>query len=568
MNNYFQKHPYPILFVLVTMVNLIGIVFVPLMDVDATQYASISMEMLQNGSWLQVMHHGHDYLDKPPLLFWLGALSYKLFGLHAWAYRLPSFLISLLGVYSTYRLSKLFYSETISKHAALILYSCQALFLMHHDVRTDTILTGFIVFSTWHLMAYLRSNSWLNWLGAFTGIALGMLEKGPLGIVVPVAAVGTHILISRDWKNLFRWQWLPGIIWVGLLLTPMCIGLYEQFDLQPEKSVNGRQGVSGLRFFFWEQSFGRITGENVWKDDSTPLFFTHSFIWSFLPWSILAVVAFFQKLKELVKLRFHSTSREFLSLGGFLIPFAALSFSHYKLPHYVFVTYPFAAIFTALWLEELFNKASRQTGIWYTVQTTVALLLIILSSILNAWSFPFFTEWQVMLPLFVLLLLMLGLLKNSGYERLLRLISYSTLSAVYLNLLLNSNFYPRVLEFQSGTQVAKFLEGTQLRQGTCFTLKGASFALDACSRQIWMDGSPEIFNEVLKQKGELWIYTDEEGYAVLKTMFPGAVVEDFKHYHPTELSFEFLNPKTRFSVLKTRYLFHVTLQQGTSGITE
>jgi 4-amino-4-deoxy-L-arabinose transferase-like glycosyltransferase len=45
--------------------------FLDVMDVDAAQYASIALEMTQNGSWLQVMHRGTDYLDKPPLLFWL-----------------------------------------------------------------------------------------------------------------------------------------------------------------------------------------------------------------------------------------------------------------------------------------------------------------------------------------------------------------------------------------------------------------------------------------------------------------------------------------------------------------
>ncbi|MEO0008670.1 MAG: hypothetical protein RJA20_2866, partial [Bacteroidota bacterium] len=47
--------------------------FLDIMDVDAAQYASIALEMTQNGSWLQVMHRGADYLDKPPLLFWLSA---------------------------------------------------------------------------------------------------------------------------------------------------------------------------------------------------------------------------------------------------------------------------------------------------------------------------------------------------------------------------------------------------------------------------------------------------------------------------------------------------------------
>ena len=78
--------------------------FLDAMDVDASQYASISMEMLQNGSWLQVKHHGGDYLDKPPLLFWMSAASFGLFGLSNWAYKLPSLFVALAGVYAVYRL--------------------------------------------------------------------------------------------------------------------------------------------------------------------------------------------------------------------------------------------------------------------------------------------------------------------------------------------------------------------------------------------------------------------------------------------------------------------------------
>lgn len=51
-------------------------------DVDAAQYAAISMEMVQTGSYLQVFERGHDYFDKPPLLFWVNAGSFVLFGLN------------------------------------------------------------------------------------------------------------------------------------------------------------------------------------------------------------------------------------------------------------------------------------------------------------------------------------------------------------------------------------------------------------------------------------------------------------------------------------------------------
>ena len=69
---------------------------IPLMDIDASQYASISREMLERNSFLQVFDLGKDYLDKPPMLFWLSALSMKIFGVYDWAYRIPSLIF--LGI--------------------------------------------------------------------------------------------------------------------------------------------------------------------------------------------------------------------------------------------------------------------------------------------------------------------------------------------------------------------------------------------------------------------------------------------------------------------------------------
>ncbi len=46
------------------------------------------MEMVQSGSYLEVMERGKDYLDKPPFLFWVSSLSYRLFGFTNFAYKL------------------------------------------------------------------------------------------------------------------------------------------------------------------------------------------------------------------------------------------------------------------------------------------------------------------------------------------------------------------------------------------------------------------------------------------------------------------------------------------------
>ncbi|HVZ26531.1 MAG TPA: hypothetical protein VG842_10770, partial [Sediminibacterium sp.] len=66
---------------------LLGMFLIPLMDIDAAQYASISREMLENHHYLWLFDLGKDYLDKPPMLFWLSSQSMRILGVHDWAYR-------------------------------------------------------------------------------------------------------------------------------------------------------------------------------------------------------------------------------------------------------------------------------------------------------------------------------------------------------------------------------------------------------------------------------------------------------------------------------------------------
>ena len=156
-----------------------------IMDVDAAQYASMSREMLRSGNYLHVYDTSIEYLDKPPFLFWISALSMKIFGINNFAYRLPSFLFALLSVLSTYKLAKLFYDKKTALLAALILATSQGFFLMNHDVRTDTILMGCVVFSVWQLAAWYQSNKILHFILGSIGIGIGMMTKGPIALLVP-----------------------------------------------------------------------------------------------------------------------------------------------------------------------------------------------------------------------------------------------------------------------------------------------------------------------------------------------------------------------------------------------
>lgn len=156
------------------------------MEVDSVQYANISREMLQNKSFLQIFDQGRDYLDKPPMLFWLSAISMYLLGMNDFAFRLPSILLAILAIYGTYKFTLIYYRNEIAGLAALILASTQAMFLITHDVRTDTMLMAWVILSIWQFANWLNNRKWSSLIIAFTAVAFGMMTKGPIALMVPV----------------------------------------------------------------------------------------------------------------------------------------------------------------------------------------------------------------------------------------------------------------------------------------------------------------------------------------------------------------------------------------------
>lgn len=530
---------------------------IDVMEVDAAQYASISMEMLQSGNWLQVQHRGADYLDKPPLLFWLSALSFAAFGLHNWAYKLPSVLAALLGVWSVYRFTRLYYPEAAARRAAFILATSLGLLLISNDVRTDTLLLGFSACAVWQLAEYLERGRWFHWLLGFGAIGLAMLAKGPIGLVAPAFAVGGHLLLRGQWRQLLRWEWLAGLLVVAVVLAPMCWGLWQQFDLHPEKWVNGRQGVSGLRFFFWEQSFGRITGENVWKNDASVFFFLHVYLWAFLPWSLLLPWALVRVGGAMWRRRPSVEGAlwpEYYSLAGFVLTFIALSLSRYKLPHYIFITLPWASVLVAAALEHGVGVLPR----WLLGIGVVAGLL--LSWVIVLWVFPT-ASLVVWLPLGLGTLVWLW-----AFGRSVRTMAAKSLTilgvgaAVLLGFVLNVHFYPRLLPYQYSRRGVEVARSAGLPADALYFFRMNHHSLDFYNGHILPrhDDPADLLALAAQRRSPIGIFTTPEGKAALEQA--GAPIEEkveLKHFHVAMLHARFLNPATRPESLQTLYFLKV-----------
>ncbi len=326
----------------------------------------------------------------------------------------------------------------------------------------------------------------------------------------------------------------------------MIWGLYEQY------------GWDGVKFYFWTQSFGRITGESVWEDSSGYFYFAHTFLWVFLPWMIIAIYGIVMRIKETFSNRGNSKSVEVLSLGGFLLPFIALSFSHFKLPHYIFVGFPFVAIITAVVLQKMFSKKESGTAkIFYYVQLFINAILWAAVIFICIWVFPLnnFIIW-----FFAIILLIATIyfsVKRSGVKY--RILIPSALTIIGLNFLLNIHFYPQLLTYQSGTYIAEYVKENNIPVEDVFIYKKSSHSLDFYLRTIIpiLENEEDILNEV-NNNGNIWFISNSEGKQLIEKLYPNSeVVEEFKDFHITLLNSQFLDPKTRSSVERKRYIIKI-----------
>ena len=533
---------------------LLGMFCIPLMDIDAAQYASISREMLERGSYLQFFDLGKDYLDKPPMLFWLSGLSMKIFGIHDWAYRLPSFFFAWLAVYSTYRLALLFYKRDIALLSALVLASSQAMFLITHDVRTDTMLMGWVIFSIWQLAAWYQHKKWINFLWAFLGIAGGMMTKGPIALMVPVFALVPHFILRREWKQFFRWEYLLGLLIIAIALIPMSIGLYQQFDLHPGKLINGDPINSGLRFYYWTQSFGRYTGENHFKEMNDFTFLLQNMLWSFLPWIIFFLIGLLLDIIGLVQDRLKlSNKQEWISTGGFIITYCILGRSQAQLPHYIFIVFPLAAIITAKFLYRLFYTHELRgwkkllSGFHFIIFTLLWIAVIILL------VYPFASIPKYIGGIAALCLVIMFAIYFSEKVKLPHLLAIGFFTIIGINAFLDIAFYPALLPYQKGSAFADYINEKNIDKNKVVMLSeniGHSFHF--YSQHIYPSRSSDQI-----QMGDMVIARKDSLPVLQQKFFHIQLIKQINSFGVTGLTLPFLNPATRSKELDPYVLVEI-----------
>jgi 4-amino-4-deoxy-L-arabinose transferase-like glycosyltransferase len=529
--------------------------FSKLFENDSAQFAVMAMRMVQENDFINLFKGPFEYLDKPHMHYWLAALSFKIFGLYDWAYRIPAILATILGAYSCFGLGKLLYNTYVGKIAALIFLTSQTIVLSVIDVRTDAVLTGFTIFSLWHLTAYINKNSLKHIIiGAF-GAGIAFSTKGQIALVVIGLPILCHLAYTRKWIRFLNWRVLVALVVFVITIAPILYAYYLQFDLHPEKIIRGRGERSGILFILWEQSFERMSGEGVGKNSSDYFFFFHTFLWVFLPWTLIGLAAYSASFKTFINLKFkYNPKYEFLTLGGITLIFIIISFSQFKLPHYLNIVIPLFSILTASYLYRLnvFVKA-RMVKVLLGIQYFILGIVFITGALFCFFVFEIQSVISYILFAIVGIILIYFTLKRDVFS--VRIITIAASASLLLNMVMNLHFYPNLLEYQAGSSIAEVVEEQEIPVDVIYKLSEEhTWALDFYNRMPVKITTVE--NLVVKDN--IWVYASGEELQLLKDAGldwnKQFSVNDFRI---TRLQVKFLDPASRKKTLHEKYLIHI-----------
>lgn len=510
---------------------------------DASKYAAIAREIFDTGEYINLTIHGEAYVQKPPLLFWLSALSYRIFGVNDFAFKLPVLLFSLAGFFFTFKLGSALYDRKTGALAALLLASSQISFLYNMDIHTDSLMQSLVTLSLWQLFLFLKNGKNLPLIIGFGALGGAMLTKGPVGAVVPATAVAGYLLFTGRTRRIIDPRWITGLLIAGVTILPALAGLYHQ------------SGWEGIRFYFWDNNMGRIQGTSVSKDTNY-LFYLTNLLYLYAPWTILLFTALFLQFRALVHRRMEDSG--WFLFWGIWVYFFIISVSHGKLPNYIYMLVPLFSVVTARMLVPLISGKKETMLRWLLpVQTIMAGLTGLLLSLLLFWMFPLRPAWTSLLLLPFLITALYPFFRGGspGY----RLLVPSLAMATALNLYINSYVAPQIFSDQASVKAASLFntQATQEAQLGNYNYPSHELFFYARTpvRQLFND--LELFAR-MRTPGN-WVLTTRE---VVDRMpqgeFPTPEITPLPHVWINNLTLRYLNPRTREAARDTLYLLRST----------
>ena len=356
----------------------------PLFDVDEGAFSEATREMFERHDFLSTYLNGADRFDKPILIYWLQAVSVLVFGATEFAFRLPSVIAAAVWCQAV----AVFAAPRIGTRNALfgcgIAATSLGVFVIGRAATADALLNALLalaLFDAWRVVERSMRNSdpALNAASskpalyrAYLWIALGVLTKGPVAILIPVAAVVLYALVgpllqARDASRVTQAFTLRAALRlffdpVGWLILIVVAAPWYAAAL----IVHGRAFIDG---FLLKHNVERFTGTLQGHSGSAFYYvlMVPLLLWPWLAWLVTAIGSLVRSLRR----RALDPLRTFLWLWCvFVIVFFSLSGT--KLPHYAL--YGCTPLFVLLAMER-----ERVRHLWLAAVPVLLLVAFVIA---------------------------------------------------------------------------------------------------------------------------------------------------------------------------------------------
>ncbi len=337
-----------------------------LWDMDEALYSTCAREMLQRNDWVVPWFNGQMFPEKPPLMFWSMMAGYGLFGDNEFGARILSAVFGIATALAAFHLGRILFNLRTGLWAGLATASTIIFTVSARAATVDSALTlattaAFLCFALGRRDDRSAGFRLRYAVPMYACIGAAVLAKGPIGMLLPLAAMGLYLLAADGWRNILRSAWWMRPFTAVLVIAAVAGPWYVLVGM-------GTEG-EWLRQFFLEFNLRPFKQPILSHGDTSFLtstlaalvsilyYFYHvpAVLVGFFPWSIflgpvlIGVVWAIRRKPGLFPP--HWRDGCLMASCWFAVWFVFWSVCKTKLPHYLLPAYPALALVTACFID-------------------------------------------------------------------------------------------------------------------------------------------------------------------------------------------------------------------------
>lgn len=362
----------PLLYSLLTYALYIsGLGRVGLIGPDEPRYADVARGMLRLGDYITPHLYGVPWFEKPPLYYWLAALTFRL-GVNELTARLPSALAAAVFIAFWFWFARRFYGACAAKFSCLMLATTVGWIGFGRATAMDMLFATTLAAALGLLTLWLWEDQPAGLYGFYALLGVATLAKGPLAVALAGLVLVGYIVHRREWHIIPRMLQTPAVLLFTAIALPWYVLCYWQ------------NGTPFIEEFLIKHNIERLFSAAIGHPQ--PLWFYLPILPAALfPWSPMLLLPLWDGWNK----RWQGateTPERILLIYWVALPFVFFSLSENKLPGYLLPILPPLTLWIAHAVSE--HYASESPGNWFTRATVGASALFLLCTPLIALLLP------------------------------------------------------------------------------------------------------------------------------------------------------------------------------------